>query len=611
MRIYCPEIAWHNQEPVLSLDIKKIDNNLYKAITSGSDRHLVVWKVTLAQRDVNSVPCSSNGSFASGSTIKKQVTIEPLADLNRHQKAINVVKFSPNINVFASGDDEGNIFVWKLQDKSGESMMSDNNTNGGDKKLNSGNCFDETEGNINEEDWCLWKTLRGHNEDVVDLCWSPNGQFLLSGSVDNDAIVWDVNKGVRLNYLSGHKGYVQGVAWDPFDNYIVTLATDRSLRVYNTTSKKLTYKINKFAVKIDEDIFKKTRLFYDDTLPTYSRRICFSPGGELLLAPSGVVELDADGENYKFTNAVHIFQRDCINKPRCWNSTGNLYNTAVRCCPQRFELRKELDNPFPFPYRIIYAVATQESVLLFDTQQPSPFAIISNIHYTRLTDISWSDDGRLLIVSSTDGYCTFIIFDELELGIPYNGDYYKYEPTPQNSCAASPSKESQDTEQSAPDSASKPKKTPEVTKITSFFRKLDKTEIKSPNLRSPLQTVGSIKRKEIVDLSTEESPMKKFHCSSGSLETETSNENVGKSLVSSQQDVHERPKVGASQKLAASFDRLATEEEASSLSHEDSVEPMQVVEEEPKKPVSVISSFQAPKAPRRVPFVTLTAPKKK
>lgn len=271
-----------------------------------------------------------------------------------------------------------------------------------------------------------------------------------------------------------------------------------------------------------------------------------------------------------------------------------------------------------FPYRIIYAVATQESVLLFDTQQSSPFAIISNIHYTRLTDISWSDDGRLLIVSSTDGYCTFIIFDELELGIPYNGDYYKYEPTPQNSCAASPSKESQDNEQSAPDSASKPKKTPEVTKITSFFRKLDKTEIKSPNLRSPLQTIGSIKRKELVDLSTEGSPLKKFHCSSGSLENETSNGNSGKSPVSSQQDVHERPKVGASQKLSASFDRLATEAEVCSTSHEDSVEPMQVDEKdtnEDNQPVVLLtklpSTFQVPKAPRRVPFVTLTAPKKK
>lgn len=63
---------------------------------------------------------------------------------------------------------------------------------------------------------------------------------------------------------------------------------------------------------------------------------------------------------------------------------------AIRCCPVYFELRK--DGPIPtiaLPYRIIFAVATQHSILIYDTQQISPIAVISNIHYTRLTDIAW------------------------------------------------------------------------------------------------------------------------------------------------------------------------------------------------------------------------------
>lgn len=36
---------------------------------------------------------------------------------------------------------------------------------------------------------------RGHLEDVYDLCWSVDSNFLISGSVDNTAIVWDVQKG--------------------------------------------------------------------------------------------------------------------------------------------------------------------------------------------------------------------------------------------------------------------------------------------------------------------------------------------------------------------------------------------------------------------------------
>lgn len=37
--------------------------------------------------------------------------------------------------------------------------------------------------------------LRFHRKDVLDLQWSADGSFLISGSVDNSCIVWDVNKG--------------------------------------------------------------------------------------------------------------------------------------------------------------------------------------------------------------------------------------------------------------------------------------------------------------------------------------------------------------------------------------------------------------------------------
>lgn len=71
------------------------------------------------------------------------------------------------------------------------------------------------------------------------------------------------------------------------------------------------------------------------------------------------------------------------------------------------------------PYRMIFAIATKTSVRLYDTQQKMPFAVISNIHYARLTDLTWSSDGTALIVSSFDGFCTLIIFEKGELGKIY------------------------------------------------------------------------------------------------------------------------------------------------------------------------------------------------
>lgn len=44
---------------------------------------------------------------------------------------------------------------------------------------------------------------------------------------------------------------------------------------------------------------------------------------------------------------------------------------------------------FSLPYRMIYAVATQDSVLLFDTQQQTPICIVSNLHCATFTDLTW------------------------------------------------------------------------------------------------------------------------------------------------------------------------------------------------------------------------------
>lgn len=101
------------------------------------------------------------------------------------------------------------------------------------------------------------------------------------------------------------------------------------------------------------------------------------------------------------------------------------YSIAVRCCPLLFELRDHDDETPPvieLPYRMVFAVATKSCVYLYDTQQPMPIGLISNIHYTRLTDLAWSSDGRILIVSSTDGFCTMITFAVDELGTTYQAE---------------------------------------------------------------------------------------------------------------------------------------------------------------------------------------------
>ncbi|KAK7042652.1 WD-repeats-region domain-containing protein [Favolaschia claudopus] len=68
---------------------------------------------------------------------------------------------------------------------------------------------------------------------------------------------------------------------------------------------------------------------------------------------------------------------------------------------------------FALPYRMLYAVVTMDAVAIYDTQQAGPVCLLTKLHYDEFTDLAWSPDGQCLMLSSRDGYCTLITFDEI------------------------------------------------------------------------------------------------------------------------------------------------------------------------------------------------------
>lgn len=68
----------------------------------------------------------------------------------------------------------------------------------------------------------------------MDLCWSRDSSYLVSGSLDGTAILWSIgnNKFSKIQTFDGHKKFVQGVSLDPLMKYIVTMSSDSTVRVY-------------------------------------------------------------------------------------------------------------------------------------------------------------------------------------------------------------------------------------------------------------------------------------------------------------------------------------------------------------------------------------------
>ncbi|NXV05801.1 CAF1B factor, partial [Cettia cetti] len=198
----------------------------------------------------------------------------------------------------------------------------------------------------------------------------------------------------------------------------------RVLRVYSTQTKRVAFNVTKMPSGAGaEGEARSFRMFHDDSMKSFFRRLSFTPDGSYLLTPAGCVE---SGENV--TNTTYVFSRNNLKRPVGHLPCPGKGTLAVRCCPVYFELRgasaKDEISPksppalFNLPYRLVFAVASEDSVLFYDTEQSFPFGYVSNIHYHTLSDISWSSDGSFLAISSTDGYCSFVTFEEAELGVP-------------------------------------------------------------------------------------------------------------------------------------------------------------------------------------------------
>ena len=119
-----------------------------------------------------------------------------LSTLIRHSQSVNVVRFSPkgqpqpqhfvletHVNtelgeMLASAGDDGNILLWVPSESSmttlGEEHVDD------------------------KETWRIKHMCRtSTGAEIYDLAWSPDGQYFITGGVDNTARIFNAHTGMR------------------------------------------------------------------------------------------------------------------------------------------------------------------------------------------------------------------------------------------------------------------------------------------------------------------------------------------------------------------------------------------------------------------------------
>ena len=80
----------------------------------------------------------------------------------------------------------------------------------------------------------IGKPLTGHTNSVRSVAYSPDGRHIVSGSGDNTIRIWDVLTQRQIgNPLTGHTNSVTSVAYSPDGQHIVSGSADRTIRIWN------------------------------------------------------------------------------------------------------------------------------------------------------------------------------------------------------------------------------------------------------------------------------------------------------------------------------------------------------------------------------------------
>jgi chromatin assembly factor 1 subunit B len=174
--------------------------------------------------------------------------VEYLQTLDRHQSAVNCVRFHDQL--IASGGDDGTIIIWEPK----------------------------------EDEYKVKGVLRGPS-DCYDICWSPDGKKIASAGIDATIRIYDTIENKCLFQLPQHQHFVQGVAWDPLNRFLCSQSSDRALHVYHIDTLKQPKLLHKM-VKLQDNV--KTKLYQDEELNSFFRRLSFAPDGSVLITTAGI-----------------------------------------------------------------------------------------------------------------------------------------------------------------------------------------------------------------------------------------------------------------------------------------------------------------------------------
>ena len=173
---------------------------------------------------------------------------------------------------------------------------------------------------------------------VTATAFSPNSDRFVTGHADGMIYLWD-SKGRQIQSLSGHTGWIWDVCWTPNGEFIVSVSEDHSLRVWSQATGDLRYQLDEHTERIWRVICPSNTLAIssssDRTIKIWdiSKGICLNTleGHE---GDITALSLGADGEFYsgsvdRTLKFWSYLSGECLHS---WQSSHGIW--AIAYCPR-------------------------------------------------------------------------------------------------------------------------------------------------------------------------------------------------------------------------------------------------------------------------------------
>ncbi len=208
------------------------------------------------------------------------------------------------------------------------------------------------------------KQFATHQDNITTVNWSHDGKFLITGSTDKTARIWNLS-GKLITELKGHKDGVYKAEFSPDGRHIITASYGKNVRIWDFSGKQVA------IIKHQE----------------WVNSASFSPDGKR------IITISQQPQTETIVNGKSVVSGSDEKIVRIWDLSGNLL----------LQLKDTVNSAsFSPDSKYILTASNDKTARIWDTSGKLVKALSG--HTKAVSSAYWSPNGKYILTNSDDSY---------------------------------------------------------------------------------------------------------------------------------------------------------------------------------------------------------------